>query len=234
MEDKVYILVAGVNGAGKSTFYHSVQDIGSLFEFCDGNILQGLHRVNADEILKEFGDWRNPKDSMEAGRIAVKRIRKYLKDGASFCQETTLCGRGVVRNIVAAKDSGYKVGIIYVGVEGPEIAVSRVQQRVQAGGHGVDPADVRRRYDESLSNINAVLDRCDGVLFFDNTHAFRPVGIFNGRSLQMINSLEDTPKWFLNRVYTTGIEKGIVSQFCSEQKIEFNNPRTSNDRDDNR
>lgn len=48
MSQKIYTIYAGVNGAGKSTFYHS-----SIFK---GN---NCERVNADEILKENnGDWK--------------------------------------------------------------------------------------------------------------------------------------------------------------------------------
>ena len=47
---KKYILIAGVNGAGKSTLYQALQG------------LQNMPRVNTDEILREFGDWRNMTD----------------------------------------------------------------------------------------------------------------------------------------------------------------------------
>lgn len=69
---KKYILIAGVNGAGKSTLYQ---------------ILQSLHkmpRVNSDEILKEFGDWRNTNDVMTAGKIAAKKISRLFEEGESF------------------------------------------------------------------------------------------------------------------------------------------------------
>ena len=196
MTDKVYILIAGVNGAGKSTFYHSDYHIGDFFEFCDSASFQNIQRVNADEILREFGDWRNPKDGMEAGRIAVKKVRKFFRDGVSFCQETTLCGRGIVRNIVTAKANGYKVGIIYVGIQDSDLAVARVAQRVRNGGHGVEPADIRRRYYESLSNLNAVMSQCDGVLFFDNTAGFRSVAVYNGHQMQLICDRDLAPAWF--------------------------------------
>ena len=52
---KKYILIAGVNGAGKSTLYQSLQS------------LQSMPRVNTDEILREFGDWKNMIDVMAAG-----------------------------------------------------------------------------------------------------------------------------------------------------------------------
>ena len=44
---KRYILIAGVNGAGKSTLYQTL------------NYLQGMPRINMDEIVRGFGDWKN-------------------------------------------------------------------------------------------------------------------------------------------------------------------------------
>jgi len=60
-------LIAVVNGVGKSTLYQSLQS------------LQDMPRVNTNEILREFGDWRNIADIMTAGRIAVKRMAGYFE-----------------------------------------------------------------------------------------------------------------------------------------------------------
>ncbi|CCZ60282.1 hypothetical protein [Hungatella hathewayi] len=77
---KKYILYAGVNGAGKSTLYRTT------------HYQDTMPRINTDEILREFGDWRNTADLMKAGRIAIERLNSYLQEGITFNQETTLCG----------------------------------------------------------------------------------------------------------------------------------------------
>ena len=59
---KKYILIAGVNGAGKSTLYQTLDS------------LKDMKRVNTDEIVRSFGNWRNTSDVMKAGKIAVKEI----------------------------------------------------------------------------------------------------------------------------------------------------------------
>ncbi len=81
-----YILIAGVNGAGKSTLYQSLQS------------LHGIPRVNTDEILREFGDWRKMTDIVTAGKIAVKKIDGFFDEGITFNQETTLCGKSILNN----------------------------------------------------------------------------------------------------------------------------------------
>ena len=60
-------MIAVVNGVVKSTLYQSLQS------------LQDMPRVNTNEILREFGDWRNIADIMTAGRIAVKRMAGYFE-----------------------------------------------------------------------------------------------------------------------------------------------------------
>lgn len=66
---KKYILIAGVNGAGKSTLYHILEE------------LQGMPRINTDEIVSSFGRWDNSSDVMKAGKIAIKRIEEYFREG---------------------------------------------------------------------------------------------------------------------------------------------------------
>ena len=122
---KKYILIAGVNGAGKSTLYQLLQS------------LHDIPRVNTDEILREFGDWRNMTDVMNAGKMAVKKIARYFDEGITFNQETTLCGKSILSNIAKAKKRGYFIELHYIGVENADIAKERVAKRVKQGGHGI-------------------------------------------------------------------------------------------------
>ncbi len=86
---KKYILIAGVNGAGKSTLY---QTLHSLHE---------MIRVNTDEIVRRIGDWRSIERQIEAGKIAVSQLKECFEKGVTFNQETTLCGKSVIKRISA-------------------------------------------------------------------------------------------------------------------------------------
>lgn len=136
---KKYILIAGVNGAGKSTLYQTLQS------------LQNMPRINSDEIVKQLGDWKNPVDVMTAGKISVKRISQFLNENISFNQETTLCGKTIIKNIAKAKKQGYFIELHYIGVEDVEIAKTRVLNRVKRGGHGIPESDIEKRYFQSVS-----------------------------------------------------------------------------------
>ena len=88
---KKYVLFAGVNGAGKSTLFLTLES------------LKQIERVNIDEIVRSFGDWKNPSDVVKAGKIAVTMINDFFERGVSFNQETTLCGGSILKNIARAK-----------------------------------------------------------------------------------------------------------------------------------
>lgn len=152
---KKYILIAGVNGAGKSTLYQTL------------HLLQNMPRVNTDEILREFGDWRNTKDIVAAGKIAIRKIAQYFAEDISFNQETTLCGHAVLKNIQKAKQSGYFIELHYVGVDSVEIAKERVKNRVECGGHGIPDKDIERRYEQSFENLHEILSLCDLTAFYE-------------------------------------------------------------------
>lgn len=105
-----------------------------------------MPRVNTDEILREFGDWRNMADVMAAGKIAVKKIAKYFDEDITFNQETTLCGKSILNNIAKAKKRGYFIELHYIGVENVDIAKERVVARIKQGGHGIAEQDIEKRY----------------------------------------------------------------------------------------
>ena len=179
---KKYILIAGVNGAGKSTLYQSLQS------------LQSMPRVNADEILREFGDWRDMADVMTAGKIAVKKIARYFDEDITFNQETTLCGKSIINNITKAKNRGYFIELHYIGVESADIAKERVAARIKQGGHGIAEQDIERRYIETFDNLKTVLPECDLAAFYDNTIEFCRFAIYkNGKSIRVTHEI---PLWY--------------------------------------
>ncbi|MBP3506440.1 MAG: zeta toxin family protein [Lachnospiraceae bacterium] len=180
---KKYILIAGVNGAGKSTLYQILDS------------LKDIKRINTDEIVRSFGNWRNAEDIIKASRIAVKEIKYAFDAGISLNQETTLCGSSIMKNIEKAKALGYEIVLHYVGVESVEIAKKRIAYRVAHGGHGIPDVDVERRYTESFENLKRVIPICDLVVLYDNTEAFNRFAVYkNGK---IVTLSEDRPEWYI-------------------------------------
>lgn len=181
---KKYVLLAGVNGAGKSTLFPLISSISNI------------EKVNLDDTVRKLGDWRDVKVVAQAGKIVVKQINDCFSKGVSFSQETTLCGKNIIKNIRKAKMLGYQVELHYIGLESADIAKERVKNRVAKGGHGIPDADIERRYNESMANMKTVFTLCDMVVFYDNTKEFLRFAVFKHR--QCVDILKEIPEWYRN------------------------------------
>jgi predicted ABC-type ATPase len=129
------LIISGPNGAGKTTFareYLSAQEI--RFEF-----------VNADEIARGLD---SPSDIL-AARIMLARITALVDAQANFAIETTLASLSYAQKILAWQKRGYVVSLIFIGLGSAAESVARVRKRVEAGGHNIPEAILRRRFSKS-------------------------------------------------------------------------------------
>lgn len=158
VDSRVYTIFAGVNGAGKSTLYYTL-----------GENRFGV-RLNLDDIVKEMGaDWKSAKAYVDAGRVLLAKQDYCLDKGISFNRETTVPGSSIIQSIKMAKARGFKIQLLYVGVESLEIARERVLKRVAHGGHGVNDKTLKARYEIIEKQISKILPYCDYVQMFDNS-----------------------------------------------------------------
>lgn len=67
------------------------------------------------------------------------------------------------------KAVGYYVVVLFVGTEDPEINKRRVNQRVAAGGHDVDPEKVESRYGRTMGFLIDYYDVADYIAIYDNS-----------------------------------------------------------------
>ena len=175
---KKFTIFAGVNGAGKSTLYYT-----------EANRDLGI-RLNSDEILHSLGlDWRDSSAQMLAGKTLLKLQKECLENGVSFNQETTLSGKTVFNAIKKAKELGYVIHLRYIGVETPEIAKARVEQRIARGGHGVSGGTIERRFKTSKENFLAVYPYCDSIILYDNTEQMTCVASIKNGKINLMKSV---------------------------------------------
>lgn len=194
MERPTYVVFAGVNGAGKSTFYHT--------DFWRGpSIPCSLVRVNSDEIVAESGgDPRSGPDQIRAGREALRRIDDCLAHHKSFNQETTLTGRTCLKTIHRARDEGYRVVLYYIGVASSQLALERIAHRVSVGGHPIEEEAVRRRYIASLQNLSSVVRICDEATVFDNSIEFVALARWTRGTLSWVGNIAKHGPWLMEAI----------------------------------
>lgn len=173
-----YVLIAGVNGTGKS----------SLRGVLEGQEVLLGHIIDADAIAKA-----NSFDNIAAGKAAIKEINYCLENNISFTQETTLSGHRTVRTIRQARRQGYYITLFYVGLNTVEECLLRISNRVRKGGHNIPKQDVIRRFDNRISSFSKVLPFCDEVIFYDNENGFVKVGEIKNHRFSFTNGYR--PRW---------------------------------------
>ena len=187
MSAPAFTIIAGINGAGKTSLYHVLKDTESLGA-----------RVNIDELAKESGDWRDPRAQIHAGRAAMAMIDEYIGNGISFHMETTLPGAAIIKQIREAKAHGFRVCLYFVGVDDVKVAINRVHLRMAKGGHGIGDKFILKRYYQLNANLRRILPLCDEAILFDNTVRFRQIAFLEDKRL--VDCDHDLPYWFIDLI----------------------------------
>ncbi len=137
------LMIAGPNGAGKTTFARAfLPNEGQCKRF-----------INADLIAAGLSPFEPERVALQAGRLMLDEITRAVADRKSFAVETTLSGLGYLRQIRAWRAAGYFVRLVFVSLPSAEIAIARVKERVQHGGHSIPEAVIRRRFEAGLKNF---------------------------------------------------------------------------------
>ena len=126
MGKNLYI-ISGCNGAGKTTASYTVLP----------EILDCREFVNADEIARGLSPFNPEGMAIEAGRLMLRRIEELLNRNETFSIETTLATRSYLNLVQRAQAKGYQVHLLFFWLRTPELAVLRVAERVQKGGHNI-------------------------------------------------------------------------------------------------
>ena len=177
---KEYILIAGVNGTGKSSFR---------------GVLEGQdaplgHIVDPDLIAKQ-----NSFNEISAGKQAVREIQNCLKNSETVTQETTLSSHQVRKTIMKAKVQGYRITMYYIGLNTKYESIYRIANRVRKGGHDIPPDDVIRRFAHRFEALDRIVPLCDTVVFYDNENGFVKVAEITDGAFRYTNGYR--PDWIV-------------------------------------
>lgn len=164
MKQAELVIIAGVNGAGKTTFYQQNQQRFEQFTY-----------ISADEFLRKMhGNWRKSDDQIKAMLQADAAIRKLIDQHINIVYEVNLGGnaRSLVKIMDLAHSMQYSVTVIEIKIRDAALAVERILQRFKAGGFGADPALMTKRFINLESDFVELEQAADQVIKFDNTQSF--------------------------------------------------------------
>lgn len=166
MKNPTLYIIAGCNGAGKTTASMTVLP----------EVLDCQEFVNADEIAKGLSPFHPEEVAVEAGRLMLARISFLLNRRSTFAIETTLATRSYLKLVDRAKKLGYSIVLLFFWLSSPEIAEQRVEMRVKSGGHDIPKEVIHRRYWLGLRNLFYMfIDKVDLWSLYDNNGEAIPI-----------------------------------------------------------
>lgn len=176
MSKNLYI-ISGCNGAGKTTASYTVLP----------EILDCREFVNADEIAKGLSPFNPESVAIEAGRLMLQRIEELLGKDVTFSIETTLATKSYINLVRNAQKQGYSVKLLFFWLRNPELAIQRVAERVENGGHNIPEDIIRRRYIAGINNLfRRFMNEVDSWVIFDNSENPRKLIASGGRNADTI------------------------------------------------
>jgi predicted ABC-type ATPase len=157
----VMLVLAGVNGAGKSSI--------------GGNVLlrrAGLNWFNPDTYARLLIESGLPLGPGEANARAWQRgldlLDQAIAAGHSHAFETTLGGTTMTQKIAAAART-HDVLMWFCGLASAEQHVARVAARVAAGGHDIPEAKIRERWVQAPLNLISLMPHLNELKLYDNS-----------------------------------------------------------------
>ncbi len=198
MARAVLYVLAGVNGAGKSSIGgHLLEQAGLTWFNPDAFARELMADTGCDQATANHHAWAE----------SVRRLDQAIAEGRTHAFETTLGGRTIAEKILAATRT-HDVMVWFCGLASPELHIARVRARVAAGGHAIPEATIRERYPRAQRNLITLMPHVTHLQVYDNSAEAvtgeavpDPVlvlemkgGRLNWPAADLV-TLQDTPEW---------------------------------------
>lgn len=176
---KIFTIVAGINGVGKSSMTQLLRHNSDSF----GTI------IDPDDYAVKYGG------NLLGGKEAIKDINYCIENGLAFTEETTLSGKHIINTAKRAKNNGYTINLIYIGLNSAQDSIDRVANRVKNGGHDIPTEIIVRRYAHRFEQLTKILNYCDKADFYDNSNGYNPVATFEYDEIVQLS--DNPPAWLI-------------------------------------
>lgn len=195
----VLFVLAGVNGAGKSSIGgYLLERAGLTWYNPDSFAHQLMSATGCDQTTANIQAWQE----------GMRRLDQAISERSHHAFETTLGGNTVTDRILAATRT-HDVLLWFCGLATPDLHIARVKARVAAGGHDIPEAKIRERYPRALLHLVGLMPHLSQLQVYDNsTEATNDGKVRNPKLLlQMehgkliwpehndVSALRKTPTW---------------------------------------
>ena len=196
MQQPHLIIIAGCNGAGKSTYSKTLVDPLSPFDY-DKRFLEIYNSLNDSELKEEIAINKTTNE-------LISLINDAFSNNSSFCFETNL--HVFPSNwIQKAKKLGFQVDMHFFCLENIELAKKRVLIRTRNKGHNVSDEIVDFKWKEGYKNLNLHFTDFDYITFIDNSNDDIPQLMFelekiNNEEFCLTKHLDELPNYIERRL----------------------------------
>ncbi len=155
------IIIAGCNGAGKSTYADSFLPTNiSPFDF-DKRFLINYNSLVDSEFREKFAKDKTTEEFKQ-------EIESSLKLKKDFCYETNFDSHPIAW-AEKFKEKGFTLNLIFFCLENQEIAKHRVLVRTEFKGHFVNNKTINLKWKAGYKNLNQHYSFFDNLLLVDNS-----------------------------------------------------------------
>jgi predicted ABC-type ATPase len=208
----VFLMFAGPNGSGKSTITQAFRDRG-LFP---------ANYVNADDIARTLAGSLEEIGYQAAQMAEVKR-QELMQQRQSLAFETVMSHPSKLALLEQANLLGYRVMLVFVGTNNPQINVERVALRVRQGGHDVPIDKIIARYDRTLQLLPKAVELAHVAYIFDNSQTAELMLRAIDGSLNILK--QPIPTWIETGLILPCAQRSLARQaiqtFAAEQNLEL-------------
>lgn len=155
------IVIAGCNGAGKSTYASSFLPDG-LTSFDYDKLYLENYSILPDSELRDKFARDNTTRSFE------NSVKRAVTNKTDFCYETNFDSLPI-HWPEKFKKQGYVINLIFFCLDNKEIAIRRVEERAEFKGHYVDSRTIDLKWKAGYKNLNEHYTFFDNILIVDNS-----------------------------------------------------------------
>ncbi len=191
MARPILTVIAGCNGAGKSSFSKAFTPSNTT-SFDYDKIYLSFYNSLVDPELKDRICHN------KAGQRLEHEVTKALNQERNFTYETNFNSTPLFWP-KKFKEKGFKLRLFYLCLNSIDEAKRRVQIRVENGGHHVPSWEIETRYIDGFKHLNAHWHFFDEVFLFDSsTYKKTPSYILS--ILDHNIEIEKTPPEYLKKL----------------------------------
>jgi predicted ABC-type ATPase len=193
-------IITGSNGAGKSSVgkFYLPERIRDKYEIFDGDKLFAQKRKQIYKI--------ETPSLKEAEKLATEwlyeefenQITKAIKEKDHFVYEGHFPDEENWTTLQRFKSAGYKINLLFLGLNHPKVSALRVLERAKLGGHNVPPYEIERNFYGNLQQLNKNYNLIDELQIVDTTASPKVLAIFRKSKIVSSLPIKELPEWFEN------------------------------------